>query len=109
MCDFGMEFLAGSPSSPTPKGYARARIVLGSFSEEVLVDTSVWPVAGYKEHWVQTAAKGLGSRQDFVFCSEVTKVTVTLWIAASREGASLRFYNVIVRRHEVMWTDAPCP
>jgi hypothetical protein len=97
MCNFRLSFSDDfSGMEVAPPGYSPVKLTLGSFSERMFSDQSVWSVADYRLHWRDTAKYCVENKQNVIFCSSLSKATADLWVAVYG-GETVKFYSVMTK------------
>ena len=97
MCSFGISFSGDFLGMEgIPRGFRPARLIIGSLSERISSDQSVWSVEQYLRHWSETAKRCVDGKANALFCSSLSKKNADLWVGVY-EGDTVKFYSFVTR------------
>lgn len=96
MTKFGISFQSknAKTSHVPPRGFSLARLSIGSLSETIYSDQSIWSEGDYLTHWKKTASRCISDRESVVFCSSLSQNNANVWPAILLEDV-LRFYSFV--------------
>jgi len=90
---------AAEGSVAPPLGYAAATVRIGELVETVFCDLSIWTIDDYVNHWRDQASKCVSEARHFLFCTDLTKQSATVFVAFP-EGDGYVFEQWIIRRRD---------
>ena len=97
MRKFGIEF----SDRASLNGFAKAKLFLGEYEEQIWCDTTIWSVDNYRDHWIDGRERLISGLSPVVFCSSLSKKSLTVW-PAKIQGADLVVFNFVCSRDEMI-------